>query len=287
MDPQNSTIDISAIVTPVAALSLDASGRFIIPAPASFEGLPLITAEQAGRLALANVATFGSQLSRYWDQQRGEPINIDNLRLGDQIYFASTPFHLIPDGYYPSHRREFGPYFLVPLVNGNTIVMIVAVSAFNTELRIDNLGRVHLPSLAGEEFIELVIPKQGDFSFLSPEASSMAAALWAGTRVNKAPELVLRGLHHPAHALWRVSLEHPVKARAMDSITSAARSISEIFISGDNRIFITSEAQPADQAANLFVPPWDKLRTVPVRVPIRTGSWLMFEEAVLEPAVRP
>jgi hypothetical protein len=131
MDPQQSTIDITAIITPVAALSLDASGRFIIPAPASFEGLPLITPEQAGRLALANVATFGSQLSRSWDQQRGEPINIDNLRLGDQIYFASTPFHLIPDGYYPSHRREFGPYFLVPLVNGNTIVMIVAVSAFN------------------------------------------------------------------------------------------------------------------------------------------------------------
>lgn len=276
---------MTEFVTGDAALNLNRAGRFNLQATGPSTAVPAISAERAGELALANVRTYAPFFRSSWEKDRGAPIDVGSLRVDPRILYAETPYAVFPDGYHPAYRRSFGPYYLVRLVSGTTPVLLVAVSAYGTDVRIERDGTVSLPAIGGDEFIEHAISASATSGFrpISPEEAVEMVGRLAGARTKEVPELVLRGLHyHPAIALWKVSLDRAVEVRG----ASGARRLNTptLYVGPAGQLFIPAEAQPRAERGTFQRGPGangSRGAQAVAEVPIRSGQVAAFEEVFL------
>jgi hypothetical protein len=279
--PRASPPDISAYVTGDAARHLRAGGRFDIDNAAPDASGPTIDAARAADLALAFVRTFAHVEQRWWEEERGGGIDVSALRADPRIYLARTPYDPLPPGrLHPAYRRGFGSYYIVRLLSGQEPVLAVAVSALDTDVGIDRDGKVLLPAFGGNEFVVNGISLDATrFRPNVPEEAVERVGARFGVRVDRTPELVLRGRGwSPLGALWKLSLEHEVSVRGKDrAFTAGTR---EIYVGPGGTMFVPGPRQPASWRGNVMVgPPFPGPMTT-VDVPVRPGVQAEFEPVV-------
>lgn len=286
MAPASESARMTEFVTSNAALNLNHAGRFNLRATSPSTGVPAISAERAGELALANVRTYAPFFRSSWEKDHGAPIDVGSLRVGPRIFYAETPYAVFPEGYHPAYRRSFGPYYLVQLVSGTTPVLVVAVSAYGTDVGIKRNGTVSLPAFGGDEFFEHAIstsPTSG-FRPISAEEAVETVGRLTGARTKEVPELVLRGLHyHPAIALWKVSLDRAVEVRGASGTRRLAT--PTLYVGPAGRLFIPADAQPRAARGTFQRGPGangSRGGQASAEVPIRSGYVAAFEEVLLD-----
>ncbi|WP_420127287.1 hypothetical protein [Longimicrobium sp.] len=275
--------DIERYVTGAAAAALGADGLFPDAEPAPRER-PMISRARAKALALGYVNSYGQFLEPSWEERRGAPINLKVLQASPRVHYAESPYGAFPEGpYHPAFRREFGPYYLVTLTDGNAPVLLVAVSAFNTDVGLDERGQVHETPLGGNEFVSTAIPRDPKgYRMPGAEQAVERVALMTGARANGPPELLQRPRWHPAAALWKIPLDRVVRVRVRR--TSAPAMADALYIDGGGRSFVPSAEQPDAEVRDLVIgPPWGRgARTMQARIPVAPGRATRFEEVTVE-----
>lgn len=226
--PQPTEDDLRASVSGDAAATVTATGKFLIAQP--LPGLADLVAQgDAVLLATAWSRQFGPLLRGMLEQAHGAPIRLDKVAPCGRPLYAVSPFKEPPLDMLPAARRSVGPWWLVTLCEGSTPKLSVAVSAWATELRLEN-GRIVFPPNAGMEFYGHGIPlgHTGEYP-ASPERAAVAAAQITGGRVTNVPRLIA-GFNkggHPGHARWQWSLDRRITARTADRSSVAT---SDVFV---------------------------------------------------------
>lgn len=286
--------DLRESVTAEAAASLDAEGNFVLEPPRPPVGVAIITPQQAKDLAIAFVSQFGPSLRPAWEREHGSSIELDELRAEPRVYYADTPYGSPPANAHPSTRKVLGPYYMVAFSGRSRRVLDVAVSALNTDLRIED-GRIRFPVEGGEAFSAAGIPSRSDEPWIiAPEqAAAQAAAL--GAKVAEVPALVLPGRPFaPQHAYWRVRLERPVEVRRVRD--GAARSADVVLVGASGRgprsarsltrqLLIPGESQPEKvEMGILILTPDEQIGYTGAEVPLRPGA-TVFVDTISGPEV--
>lgn len=275
--------DIAQHVTGAAAAALGPDGQFPDTEPAPRER-PIISRARARELALGYVNSYGQFLKDAWERRHGARINLRGLRAAPRVYYAESPYGAFPEGpYHPAFRRGFGPYYLVTLTDGDVPVLVVAVSSFNTDVRLDERGQVHETPRGGNEFRSAAIPRdQRAFRPIGPEEAVERAARMTGARAVAPPELLLRAGWHPAAAFWKVPLNRAVRARVGKARQPVM--VDALYVDGEGRSFIPSADQPEAEVRDVVVgPPWGpEASTMPARIPVAPGRATRFEEVAVE-----
>jgi hypothetical protein len=229
MDPR-----LPSFLTAQAAQRLDEAGHFRMEPPAPPAHLPIITPERARELAGAFLHTWGHTRGRAWQGERGRAVDLGSLRLSPRVFYAQTPYGPVPGSHHPAYQRLYGPWYILHFVSGTEPVVVLAVSAYATDLRIDEHGRVRQPVKGGTYFLSLAVSaSDGRFVPLTPEEAAAHASRATGTRVADVPTLVLRGNGwHPATAQWKVTLHRPVRVARTTPAgpAAAAESVGELYV---------------------------------------------------------
>jgi hypothetical protein len=228
------------------AVALDADGHFridpnVTPGP---EGVPIVSAARARELAAAFAHSYGPAFVRFWEEDRGDAIDLPSLTVGARVYPAQTAFDAVPDiGCHSAIVRLFGSYYLLTLNRGPQAQVRMAVSAQTTEYSVDTGGGLVQPSRTGEDFIHDGIPARGAY-VVSPEQAVALVARATGARVNRAPRLVLRSNNKfsPTFALWRVDLDRAVTVHRG---TGQSASVTTIYAGPNAMFYVPSTDQPA------------------------------------------
>ncbi len=270
-----------------AIQALDNRNQFDIPGPPSSSETPMITKERAGELAVAFVKTWGRFYARDWTRAHGASINLDNLQVDPRIFYAETPFGRFPEGYHPAFRRAFGPWYLVRLTSGATPVLLIAVSAYNTDLKVDGVGKLIIPELSGNDFEAMAIARgRTGFKPVTPEEAVTHIGQATGARTSQVPSLLL--LHvgtHPVSApgaIWKLSLDRPIRVR--NAKGSRHVHASEMYVGAGSKLYIPVSEQPAahETMAIRYDSQGNRVGVETVRIPVKPGSVFSFEEAVIE-----
>lgn len=282
--PATALPEIRDFVTEDAARHLNSKGYFTFNTVAPSAGVPTITPERAGELALANVRTYAPFFQRGWEKDRGGPIDIRSLEVDPRIFFAETPYAVFPEGFHPAYRRSYGPYYLVRLVSGTTPVLLVAVSAYSTDVHVGKGGTVSLPAVGGDEFFELPISASPATGFRPVLPEEAVEQVWrrAGARTAKLPELLLRGSNYnPGIALWRMSLDREIQVK---SATGNRRLATRtVYVGPTGRLFVPAVTQPSSERGMFRTgPPWNSSAKAPAEIQIRTGRPAAFVEVVVD-----
>jgi hypothetical protein len=258
-----SASDLTTILTGEAAAHVDGHGGYVLPAARAPDDVPMITAERAKELAVAFVHTYGRSHAPGWAMHRGAPLSTAGLRVSHRVFYAESPFGRVPDGYgWP--RRVFGPWYIVTFEDGGEPVLGVAVSAYSTDVAIEN-GILLEPALdQGERFVSRAVALSpgvpAPYTPVSPEQAVKIAAERTGRRVSDVPRLVLRNAAwHPLYSLWHVSLDREIwiehRAVKGSSAPGARERVREIFVGASG--------------GTLFAP--GRLKRTAEQVPVRTG----------------
>lgn len=272
-EPQLSTVVSPAYVTGAAAAALGPDGRFALEAPSSPNGDRIISPVQARRLAMGFLRSFGVAFRAGWEAERGGPIDLASLAASPRVYFAQTPYSAVPrNDVHSAHRRHFGPYYLVTLLQRSEPVLQISVSALTTEYSIDDRGRLVAPVETGMDFISDAMPADGSFRPISPEEAVAMAAEATGATIRDVPELVLMGsAHSPAFARWRIELDRPIRARGRDGRDAAAQ--RTVFVGSlRNSRFAVDDPDGSGSHRAVMVPRSGGGRPVAVQVNVRPGS---------------
>lgn len=262
-----------------AAATLNSQGRFSLAAPTAPDDRPIITPERAGALALAYIKTYGSNLRGAWEKERGGPVNPATLQVDPQILYAGTPYGRFPDGFHPAFHRAYGPFYLVRMTAGADPVLLVAVSAYSTEVEINQRGILHRPVRRGNEFVSRGLPVDtASFRPISPEEAVESVGRLTGARVTRTPELIRVGLpYSPISAVWKLTLDREVRVKA----TGAGRvsSVREVFVGPErqSRLMIPQGGTTVERTTAVEVTPLgDRFSTV--EIPVRNGESISFQE---------
>lgn len=212
-----------------AAVSLQANDELALGRPTSPDGDAIISEGYARSLAMAYLRSFGRTFHATWERQRGGRIDLSTLSAGPRIYFARSAYGAFPRGFHPAMRKAYGPYYLVTLLSGGEPVILIAVSAYNSDMRTDASGQLVLPPLNGMGFIHEGLPTDPSrYRLPSPEEAVLSASEATGARISTVPVLVMPNREQtPLLAAWRVELDREV-------MTSNARSqralVRQIFV---------------------------------------------------------
>ena len=276
--------DVSAHVSGPAALALDATGRFVLPEPASPSSEPIVTPLRARDLAASYVLSFGPALERFWEDDRGRPIDHGRLRADERVFFAATPYDLVPDGFHPAFRRVLGPYYLVQMGSGADPELQVATAAYNTELGINGKGKLDIPPLSGMEFVSAGVPvdtlRPHRASVLTPEQAVVRVGRATGARIREVPELVQLG--HPLGPLypaWKLTLDRSVRVRTADGARTVEVDTLYIGRVQGRELLIPGVVQPshAEVPGVRIGPGGEDLGPATIRVAVRTGQPTVFD----------
>ena len=214
----NSVTNLSSlreVLTDSASSKLDASGRFVVNQVA-LSARREITGSRAAELAAAWAPQFGPFLARTIEAAHGEPIDFTTLRVCDRPQYAASSFQPLPDGVPKLYHRYLGPWWIVTLCNGQRAAVSLAVSAYSDDLMVD-AGTIAFPAVGkGNYFLAVGVPPSWEGGLpISAEAAALRIARSSGRFVAEVPELVAPDPRRsfPHGALWRISMNAPVRAR--------------------------------------------------------------------------
>lgn len=282
--PEISSAEIQRYVTGNAALSLSPQGQFQLPAPRAPDSVPIISPDRARDLAQAFVRTWGPHYERVWSEERGAPIRVDALEPAGRVLYASTPYALFPTGFHSAFRKAYGPWYLVVMAERGTPALMVAVSAYNTDLRIDGHGRVITQQQAGNEFEAWVIgPSDRALRPATPEEAVARIARATGIRTREPPHLLLRdSRQHPASALWSLALERDVRVRPRGGGAEVAT--ESLLVGPNGKVFFAPASQPSEEVTTAirYTPDGERVGPETVRLPMRPGAATLYVEVNLE-----
>lgn len=199
-----------------AAAALATDGTFEMPRGVSLNGDRIIDDVQARRLALAFLRTFGQSFRSTWEADRGGSVNLARLGVSSRVFFAQSPYAAFPNmDVHPAYRRQYGPYYLVTLIDGAEPIVAMAVSALATDYGIDASGLLVSPKHTGMDFLhEGISTRPGAYRPISPEEAAETVASSTGARVSRVPELVLVGRENsPTLARWHVQVDRSLHLR--------------------------------------------------------------------------
>lgn len=284
--------DVSEHVSGAAAMALDATGRFVLPEPSSPSSEPIVTPLRARDLTASYVLSFGPTLERFWEDERGLAIDHERLRVDERVFFASTPYDLVPEGFHPAFRRVLGPYYLVRMGTGADPELQVATAAYNTELAINAKGKLDIPPLSGMEFVSMGVPvdtlRPGRASVLTPEQAVVRVGRATGARIREVPELVQLG--HPLGPLypaWKLTLDRSVQVRTADGSRTAEVDTLYIGRIQGRELLIPGPVQPShiDVPGVRIGPGGEDLGPGTIRVAVRPGQPTVFDAVSIVRAV--
>jgi hypothetical protein len=271
-EPSQLLPDVRSWVVGAAAQTLDQSGHFLLPSPVAPGVRPITSTATAITLAQTflrefrspDVVTIGDASIRDGlNRERGAPIAFSSLAPAGWAYFAESPYQPISDTL-PSYLHKYlGPHFLVPFLDGQDPAVVIASSAYNTDLAVE-AGHLVFPKQSGNDFRSAGIPLHSGYQYpITPEHAVEVAWKFNGTRVNRVPTLVGPGRQFfPHFARWRVSLEHPVRVRGAES--GREQETSELYVSGrisygqnggavvEDQVEIATDQQPQRDTVQYF-----------------------------------
>jgi len=272
---------ISQFVTGEAAAALRSNGELRLAAARSDDGTPIITADRAIELANAYVRTYGYSFKAMWERQRGSKIDLSTISAASRVYFAQTPYGAFPEGYHPAFRRWYGPWYHVTFASGGSPVILMAVSAYLTDYKITDNGLLAIPLASGNDFVHMAIsPGSDGFAPMSPEEAVARVASATGARVDRTPELVLRGgSSSPLFAAWQLSLDRPSALSAPPN-GRQARVLFEAPMGRQNFLVAALNQPAADRSVGRRVGDrGEPLAVDHFEVPVRPGRIVRFEDA--------
>lgn len=254
--PQPTGNELRESLTGEAAIAVNDAGKFVLPSPPPSLA-SVVSPGNASGLAVVWARQFGPLFRGNLEGVHGGSIGFNKLMACGRPLYARSAFEEPPLDVLPSARRAVGPWWLITLCEGAVPKVSVAVSAWATELKIEN-DRIVFPINSGMEFYGQGIPRghSGEYP-ISPERAAVAAARQTGRRVSSVPILFadFRSRGHPGHARWAWQLDESVALR-----THAGRSVatSEVY---------AGEAIPVSADAGLFVPDATQPDTVIIESP--------------------
>lgn len=261
-------------------------GEFVLPRAVAPASLPIITEEHARDLAMAWIRTWRPWIQRDEERERGAKIDWSNLRPG-RTFFAQTPYGPVPDRYHPAHQRMFGPFYVVLIMDGDDLVLIASVSAYNQETRIDEKREIQRPVQSGEEVVLSTVPiapRNGrGYVPVLPEQAAARFGRLTGARTAHVPELVQQGatneLYLPSYSLWRLRLDREVALRGPGENGRRLRT-REVFAGPNDRYYVPAPAQPqqVQLVARLRQEPSDPLMSEALTVPLVAP--LVYEQVI-------
>ncbi|HEX8208781.1 MAG TPA: hypothetical protein VF584_01245 [Longimicrobium sp.] len=199
------------------------------------------------------------------------------------MYFVHTPYQLFPEGYHRAFRRAFGPFYLFTLGTGREPEVLIAVSAYTTDVRIDTDGKLGMPRQSGMEFVTSGVAGDGPGSLVAPEEAVVRVGRATGARVKEVPDLVMLNIPlGPMNAAWKLSLDRAVRVRT--TAGSEARTVSTIYLAPVvGRLLIPAAVQSSyqDFPAVRIGPAGEDLGEETVRLPIIPGRATVFEEVTV------
>ena len=234
-------IDVRPYVTGAALSSLDSRGLFATEQAAA-EPFDQITPETARAQAVVAARMFGPGLRSYLESGHGAAIDLNSLRATRVYYGTSAYDQTIPSDFRLGMRKLLGPYYFVVLSADDEPAVSVAVSAYNTNIRVEGGTLHYLTVEAGHDF-RLKGIKRGEIDGLplSPERAVQIASTATGVRVAGPPRLQLNtALHIPQAAWWRMPLDRAVPVR--DAQSGAVREVTEVVVSPDRRVLAAISA---------------------------------------------
>lgn len=275
-------------VTGAAARALGPDGRFRLGSAESLNGDRMINADQARKLSLAFVRTFGRFFEPTWEQDRGEAIDLATLEASERVYFAQSPYgSLSRSDVHAAYRRNHGPYFVVTLLSHGTPVVIMGVSALATDYAVSETGQLVVSQSNGMAFLHEGIPLNGtEYRPMSPEEAVHYAATMTGVRVVSVPELVITSAKDsPTIARWKVDLESDVSVQTPDG---RARSTRTILVGSQRaaRLSIPRTDEPRIRALEAVVSAARRPIRAQLQVPIHAGRTASFDIVHVRPQGR-
>jgi len=287
-------LPINQYLTGEAADALRPNGELKLASGESPDGTPIITADRAIELANAYVRTYGYSFKPMWERQRGTRINLATIAAAPRAYFAQTPYGRFPEGFHPAFKRWYGPWYHVTLTSGGSPIVLMAVSAYLTDYKVDESGLLVRPVLGGNDFVHMGISSESDgFAPLSPEEVVARVAQASGARVDRTPELVRRGASRgaswgtfssPLYAVWQLSLDRPASL----AVPPNGKETRVLFAGpmGRQNFLVAAPDQPAfDRDFGRRVSNRGEPLTVdPFQVAVRSGRVVRFEDARLTAA---
>lgn len=259
-----------------AATALTPAGLFTDVGPPPERAGEMISREVAREQAMAYVRAYAQFLEAAWERESGRDIHVPSLQADPRVYFVETPYGRFPEGpFHPAFRKGFGPEYLVTLTDGRKPVLLVGVSAFNTDVAIDERGLVVLPATGGNEFTTFAVPVDTQrYVPLSPEHAVERVARGTGARVTRVPEPVqMSAFHHVAVSVWRLPLDREVRVRPVDG--SGQRAVRELYVNGLGHYLTPADEQPRGYTQDFPIgPPWDprERQTREATVPLSAGQ---------------
>jgi hypothetical protein len=272
-----SPVALRRYVTGNAAAALTSRGRFSFGAPRQPDSRPIITAQRAAELAVAFLRTWGPSFHEAWVAERGSAFDLQNLTVDSRILFVKSPYGQFPDGYHPAYARLYGPYYIVQLNSGVETVMLVSVSAYATDLKIDDRGIVHRPVERGMEFVHQVLPQAHQDWFVSPEAAVERVGRETGARVAQTPELIRIDKDNiPSSAVWKMLLDRDIDVKQAGRGTPfRTRELYVATARGAPLMLPTPNARRAE-AGHVLVSEGRDLSARAISVPILDGAFTSF-----------
>ncbi|MBW3571446.1 MAG: hypothetical protein KY467_10090 [Gemmatimonadetes bacterium] len=262
-------------MTGEAAAALSADGTFPYAGPTHQREDPIISPERAGEQALGYVRAFGQFFHRSWEKEAGRRIDLRGLRVHPRVFYAESPYGRFPDGpIAPGYRKGFGPYYLVTLTDGRSPVLLVGVSAFNTDVYVNERGLVMTPQDGGNEFVSWGVPVDtAEYVVMTPERAVARLGLRTGARVTTPPHLVQMSVfHHPVLAAWRLTLDRPIRVRAAGG--GWQRETRDVYLNGRGHYMVPADEQPLGHTERFLTTSWSSQNreTIEATVPIIRGS---------------
>lgn len=287
--------DVRPYISPGAPVEMNSRGQFVLAQGRAPEEVPIISPERAGELAVAFVKTWGAGFEKGWQHQRGGPIDIDNLQMEQRIYFAETPHRTLAPSQSRSLHRHFGPHYLVHFSAGGATVLLVAVSAYATDVTVGSDGRIYGGTTGGEFKATAVSidPGRGPTRYtpISPEQAVGLVGTRTGARIVSTPQLMLRDRRWAAAlAQWKLVLDRPVHVR--NPATGNQSVTRELYVGPGGHISIPAERQPLSRPVVLsgegetrMATPQERRQVIPPRVvqlENLVGIPTVFDEVLLE-----
>lgn len=250
---------LSASLTGPSA-SVGQSGAFLHnPEPSAH---PEISPASAQQLAEAWAHEFAPLTKSYWEHDRGGPIDFRDLRPCGSNTYVATPFSDPGPNVPAAVRRAVGPWWLVTLCAAGVPEISVAVSAWDTALKIEN---GHLLNLTGDDFLPMAIPLTLQYKdvFLITAQQAVDRAQQVTQRLAAGPpELVMQPFVMPQFADWRVPLDSTATVHLLSDGSFARR----------NEVYVGPYAPQHDGGVSVAKGPGQSRATIQLRYYSRSGS---------------